>query len=166
MVWAMFNKYHHGLTIKSAPFPVQHIGRVQNEQTLNLSKVQDEIMGSALYAGLQTFLQTNEQHNLIFTDTEIRYVWQATKLACSTRISRLKHSFYRINGLAQALSKYPELIELNKYLARSFNPSTFTKLETQVKQMNEYHIYEFLNQIVPQSNCFAKAHQKTLERVE
>jgi glycosyltransferase involved in cell wall biosynthesis len=166
MVWAMFNKYHHGLTIKSAPFPIQHIGRVQNEQTLNLSKVQDEIMGSALYAGLQTFLQTNEQHNLIFTDTEIRYVWQATKLACSTRISRLKHSFYRINGLAQALSKYPELIELNKYLARSFNPSTFTKLETQVKQMNEYHIYEFLNQIVPQSNCFAKAHQKTLERVE
>lgn len=166
MVWAMINKHHHRLTIKSAPFPVQHIGRVQNEQTLNLSKVQDEIMGSALYAGLQTFLQINEQHNMIFTDTEIRYVWQATKSACSTRLSRLKHSFYRINGLTQTLSKYPELIELNKYLARSFNPSTFTKLETQVQQMNEYHIYEFLNQIVPQSNCFAKAHQKTLERVE
>ena len=47
-----------------------------------------------------------------------------------------------------ALSKYPELSELYKYLTSSFNPDIFTKLETQVQQMNECHIYEFLNQIV------------------
>ena len=166
MVWAIVNKHYHGLTIKSAPFPVQHTGRIQNEPILNLSKVQDEIMGSALYAGLQEFLRNNERHNLVFTDIEISQVWKATKSECNTRLSRLRLSFYRINGLTQALSKYPELSELYKYLASSFNPDAFTKLETQVKQMNECHIYEFLNQIVPQSDRFAKAHQKTLERIE
>ena len=166
MVWAIINKHYHGLTIKSAPFPVQHTGRIQHEPILNLSKVQDEIMGSALYAGLQEFLRNNERHNLVFTDIDINQVWKATKSECNTRLSRLRLSFYRINGLVQALSKYPELSELYKYLANSFNPNAFTKLETQVKQMNECHIYEFLNQIVPQSNRFAKAHQKTLERIE
>jgi hypothetical protein len=32
--------------------------------------------------------------------------------------------------------------------------------------MNECHIYEFLNKIVPQSDHFAKAHHKTLKRIE
>lgn len=166
MVWAMVNKYHHGLSIKSAQFPVQHTGRVQNEQMLNLEKVQDEIMGSALYAGLQDFLLTKEQHNLVFTPAEITNVWQATRAARNTRLARLKHSFYRINGLAQALSKFPELTELCEYLTRSFNQATIAKLEAQVKQMNERHICEFLNQIVPQSIRFAKAHQKTVETIE
>ncbi|KXI21020.1 hypothetical protein [Photobacterium sanguinicancri] len=166
MVWAMVNKHHHGLSIKSAPFPVQHTGRVQNKQVLDLDKVQDEIMGSALYAGLQDFLLTKEQHNLVFTSAEIIKVWQATKVARNIRLARLKNSFYRINGLAQALSKFPELTELCEYLIRSFNPATISKLEAQVKQMNERHIYEFLNQIVPQSTRFAKAHQKIVEIIE
>ncbi|MGF1731232.1 glycosyltransferase family 2 protein [Photobacterium kasasachensis] len=166
MVWAMVNKHHHGLSIKSAPFPVQHTGRVQNKQMLDLDKVQDEIMGSALYAGLQDFLLTKEQHNLVFTSAEIIKVWQATKVARNIRLARLKHSFYRINGLAQALSKFPELTELCEYLIRSFNPATISKLEAQVEQMNERHIYEFLNQIVPQSTRFAKAHQKIVEIIE
>ncbi|WP_273860280.1 glycosyltransferase family 2 protein [Photobacterium sp. GSS17] len=166
MVWAMVNKHHHRLSIKSAPFPVQHTGRVKNEKILDLKKVQDEIMGSALYAGLQEFLLTKEEHNLVFTPAEITNVWKATRLARNTRLSRLKHSFYRINGLAQALSKFPELTELCEYLARSFNPATIAKLEAQVKQMNEHHICEFLNQIVPQSTSFANAHQKTVETIE
>ncbi|WDP92399.1 MAG: glycosyltransferase [Desulfobacter sp.] len=166
MVWAMINKHHHGLNIKTAPFPVQHIGRVKNEQILALDKVQDEIMGSALYAGLQSFLRRNRQHNLVFTPSEISDVWEATKAARNTRLSRLKHSFYRINGLAQALSKFPELSELCEYLTRSFNTSTLTNLELRVKQMNKRHIYEFLNQIVPQSIHFAEAHRKTVETIE
>ncbi len=166
MMWAIVNKHHHRLTIKSATFPVQHIGRVQNEQTLNLNKVLDEIMGSALYAGLQEFLQINIQHNLVFSDTEIHYVWQATKKACDTRLSRLKHSFYRINGLAQALTKYPELTALCEYLTKSFNTASFIKLENQVKQMDEQHIHMFLNKMVPQSTRFAKAHQETFEIIE
>lgn len=166
MVWAMINKYYYGLNIKSAPFPVQHIGRVKNEQILDLDKLQDEIMGSALYAGLQKFLRTKKQHNLVFTPSEISDVWQATKAARTTRLSNLKHSFYRISGLAQVLSRFPELSELCEYLTRSFNPATLARLEAQVKQMNEHHIYEFLNQIVPQSIHFGKAHRKTVETIE
>ncbi|MCD9538982.1 glycosyltransferase family 2 protein [Photobacterium carnosum] len=166
MVWAIINKHCHGLSIKSAPFPVQHIGRVQNEKILNLEKVQDEIMGSALYAGLQDFFLTNEKHNLIFTPAEITNVWKATGVARDIRIARLKHSFYRITGLAQALSKFPELMGLCEYLTRSFNPTMIEKLDVQVKQMNEQHISKFLNQIVPQSTRFANAHQKTVETIE
>lgn len=166
MIWAIVNKHHHGLSIKSASFPVQHTGRVQNEKTLNLDKVKDEIMGSALYAGLQDFLLKNPHHNLHFTPAEISDVWQATKDARNTRLARLKHSFYRINGLAQALSKFPEFAELCEYLTRSFNPAMTAKLEAQVKQMSEHHIYHFLNQILLQSNHFANAHQKTVETIE
>ncbi|MEC6815011.1 glycosyltransferase family A protein [Photobacterium toruni] len=166
MVWAIINKHYHGLKIKGAPFPVQHIGRVKNEKILNLEKVQDEIMGSALYAGLQEFLLTNEQHKLVFTPIEITNVWKATAVARNTRLARLKHSFYRINGLAQALSKFPELMELCEYLTHSFNPAMIEKLDAQVKQMNEHHISEFLNKIVPQSTSFANAHQKTVEIIE
>ncbi|GHA62433.1 glycosyltransferase family 2 protein [Photobacterium aphoticum] len=166
MVWAMVNKHYRRLSIKSAPFPVQHTGRVQNEKILDLEKVQDEIMGSALYAGLQNFLLAKEQHNLVFTPAEITNVWKATRAARNTRLARLKHSFYRINGLAQALSKFPELTELCEYLTRSFNSATIATLEAQVKQMNEHHIYEFLNQIVPQSTSFANAHQQTVEILE
>jgi len=162
MLWSIINKFKYGLTIKGAPFPVLHTGRVQHEKTLNLNKVQDEIMGAALYAGLQDFLQSNKQHDLIFSDDEVKHVWNATKTAYDIRLSRLRLSFYRINGLAQGLSKYPELSGLNKYLINSFNESTFTKLEDQVKQMNEQHICYFLNEIVPQSNRFAKAHLQNI----
>jgi len=166
MLWAIINKHHNGLNIKSAPFPVQHTGRVQNEKTLDLEKVQDEIMGSALYAGLQEFLLTKKQHNLVFTPTDISDVWQATRNARNTRLARLTLSYYRINGLAQALSKYPELTELSEYLTRTFNSGAIEKLKGQVEQMNEHHIYDFLNQIVPQSSRFANAHKKTVEIIK
>jgi hypothetical protein len=166
MIWAMINKYHHGLNIKSAPFPVQHIGRVKNEQKLDLGKVQDEIMGSSLYAGLQYFFNTNEHHKLVFTPNEISDVWLATIAARNNRLERLSQSFHRINGLAKALSKYSELTELCEYLTRSFNPSTIINLEDKVKEMNQCHIHEFLNQIVPQSIRFEKAHDKIVETIE
>ncbi|MCK8045324.1 glycosyltransferase [Shewanella sp. 1CM18E] len=166
MVWAVINKYHHGLNIKAVPFPVQHSGRVSNRQVLNIDKVQDEIMGSALYAGLLEFLATNEQHNLVFTTDEKSIVWKATQNARNTRLARLKLSFHRINGIAQALSKYPELSELCKNLTCSFSPSNFAKLEVQVNQMNKQHIHEFLNKIVPQSTAFASAHNKMVETIE
>jgi hypothetical protein len=166
MIWAMINKHHHGLNIKGVPFPVQHIGRVKREQKLDLSKVQDEIMGSSLYAGLQGFFNENEQHNLVFTPNEINEVWLATIAARNSRLERLSQSFHRINGLAKALSKYSELTELCEYLTRSFNPSTMIKLEAEVKKMNQCHIHEFLNQIVPQSIRFAKAHEKIVEITE
>ena len=157
MIWAMVNKHYHGLSIKTAPFPVSHTGRVQPEKILNLNKVADEIIGSALYAGLQKFLDEKEQHDLIFTSDDITHVWQATRAAVNTRLLRLKQSFYRINGLAQALSEFPELTELHQYLARSFHSNAFDELETQVQQMDEHSISDFLKNIVNRSLRFANA---------
>ncbi len=160
MVWAIINKHHHGLSIKSAPFPVQHIGSTQREKTLDLSKVQDELMGSALYAGLQKFLHSKPDHSLEFTPSEITDVWQATKASRNSRLVRLQYSVYRIKGLTQALANYPELTELSSYLTRSFTSATITQLEAKVKKMNEHHVSEFLSQIVQQSNRFAFARKK------
>ena len=162
MIWAMINKYYYKITIKTAPFPVLHIGRVQDsgalsEETLNLNKVRDEILGSALYAGLQAFLSTNEEHNLAFKPAEIELIWKATQNACEKRIKHLQLSFYRIYGLAHALSKYPELTELCDYLKRSFTTEMFTKLALQVKQLDKTHIDTFLNQIMTQTDYFAAA---------
>ena len=164
MFWAIINKHFYGLSIKSAPFPVFHVGRINKGNAMDLMKVQDEIMGSALYAGLQEFLSTKEDHQLIFTHSEITKVWRATQIALDERLIRLKLSFYRINGLAKALSKFSELTDLCEFLKSSFNPSTFSKLETKVKRMNEYHVTDFLNRIVPRSTCFAKLSRESSKR--
>jgi len=162
MIWAMINKYYYKASIKTAPFPVLHIGRVQDsgalsEETLNLNKVRDEILGSALYAGLQAFLSTNEEHNLAFKTAEIELIWLATKNACEKRLKHLQLSFYRILGLAHALSKYPELMDLCDYLKRSFTTEMFAKLTFQVKQLDKIHIDIFLNKIITKTDCFADA---------
>jgi len=165
MVWSIINKYHYGLKIKSVPFPILHTGRVQNTKTLNLDKVADEIMGSSLYAGLQDFLSKNEDHNLEFDANESSQIWLLTKTAITIRLSRLRQSFYRINGLANALSNYPELTELCSYLTKSFCPTTANKLESQVQQMNESVVIEFLNNIVPSTCNFSNSQYKTPGRV-
>ena len=154
MIWAMINKYYYGLSIKTAPFPVLHCGRVQPEKILRLNKVADEIIGSALYAGLQNFFAGKKQHDLIFTSDDITQVWQATRVAVNTRLLRLRQSLYRINGLAQALSEFPELTELQEYLSGLFHSNAFAELEAQVQQMNERSIREFLKDIVYQSLRF------------
>ena len=157
MVWAIINKHYQGMVIKTAPFPVTHVGRVKIEQTLNLDKVKAEIMGSALYAGLQEFLLNNPQHKLDFSDQEIRIIWVATKVACNDRLLRLKQSFCRISGITQTLFQYPELSELCEYLSTSFTHEVFTVLEQQVNEMSENTVSAFVSQILQQSNNFASS---------
>lgn len=166
MMWAIVNKYHHGLCIKSAPFPVQHTGRVQNETVFDIDKVQDEILGSIMYAGLQDFLSTKPEHKLEFTTTEIDSIWRVTCAARQSRLARLKHSFYRINGLAQSLLQYPDYLELAEYLCRTFTEVTFNNIEAQVEQMTYQHVHDFLSQLITQCNNFAQKHQELEEITE
>jgi hypothetical protein len=157
MMWSMINKHYYGLTIKTAPFPVKHIGRVLDKPVVCFDKVQDEIMGSAIYAALQEFLIEKPFHKLDFTDVEKGTVWHATEKARNIRLVRLRQSFYRISGLAQSFSNYPELDEFARYLLASFTPAAMDKLEVNVNEMKKSHIDEFLQQIVPQSIRFAES---------
>jgi len=166
MMWAIVNKFHHGLCIKGAPFPVLHTGRVQNEKMFDIEKVQDEILGSTLYAGLQDFLSTKPGHNLEFTAVEIDNIWRSTCAARRSRLSRLKLSFYRINGLAQSLLKYPDYLELAEYLCKTFTEQTFKNIEAQVEQMTHQHIHNLLSQLIKQCNHFAQEHQELEEITE
>lgn len=166
MIWAIINKQHYRLNIKSAPFPVQHSGWINNSRMLNLPKVQDEIMGSALYAGLQYFLGSKPEHELVFTPAEINDVWQKTTVACNTRLSHLKLSFFRVQGLSQSFAHYPELSELCGYLNNFFSTTTLAKLEAEVNQMSVQHISQFLKQIIPQTTRFANVQKQIIERAK
>ncbi len=157
MLWAIVNKHYRCFNIKAAPIPVYHHGREQVELGFNMNKVQDEIMGSALYAGLQSFLMDKVDHQLDFRSSEIETIWLTTQQARDTRIKLLKKSFERIIELSQELMNYSELHSLCSYLQRNFTPEVIKQIEQSVQIMSKEHIEDFLKQLREQSDRFYKS---------
>ena len=104
MLWAIVNHYYRGLVIKAIGFPVDHVARKSSSPSLNLDKVQGEIVGSTLYAGLMSFLTANPEHTLVFTDDELDEIELLCEEYLQERLMRLEMSFFRIRGLSKALS--------------------------------------------------------------
>ena len=61
--------------------------------------MQDEIIGSALYAGLTEFLKDHPKHDLKFSKREIERITSLTEQHAEARLLLLQNSFYRIIGL-------------------------------------------------------------------
>lgn len=166
MIWAIINKHHQDLVIKTAPFPVIHKGRVQSIKHLDLDKIKDEIIGSSVYAALQGFLLKNQSHTLEFTEQEKSIISRDAKAMQQVRLERFKLSFVRILGLANVLRKYPELEDLNVFLNSSFQLSEFAKIETQLGDISTSQIEGFLGTLLMHSRSFAMGHIKSEENIE
>ena len=112
MLWAIINRYYRNFVIKKVEIPILHEARLSTSKEFNFTKIQGEIVGSALYAGLTDFLSEYPSHDLDFTDYELNQILVQCEEELSSRLIRLNKSFYRIQGLTKALTHIAENNEL------------------------------------------------------
>lgn len=104
MVWAILNRDYHRMNVLAVSFPVHHDARRSGRPELNIPKVQAEIMGSTLYAGLTEFLRAHADHDLSFTEAECREVQRRANQHLQTRLGALRQSLLRVSGLRASLT--------------------------------------------------------------
>jgi len=150
MIWSITNKHYRGMCIKAVSFPIQHVGRIHDTPSIKTEKVQGEIVGSALYAGLTETLKSNPEHQLNFTSYETRKITQSAMQHMDIRLRALKQSFYRIAGLCESLNKLnssPELDKLIQHLNSDFNLDAYQRIQSGVKELNYDDVISFLTSL-------------------
>ncbi|WP_114767621.1 glycosyltransferase family 2 protein [Vibrio rhodolitus] len=160
MIWAIVNRYYRGMTIKAVSFPIKHVGRISDKPSVNAEKVQSEIVGSALYAGLTNFLQANPEHQLSFRPEEVQIIHEMTIEQMVDRMNALKQSFYRIKGLVKTLkfsSSGKELLPLTSCLEEEFSLVTYSKISRAVREIGKNDISHFLSQLVQATDAYRNA---------
>lgn len=133
MIWAIVNRYYRQMNIKAVDFPVRHLGRVTTTPDLNIDKVQGELVGSALYAGLTEFLSATVLHQLDFTPQETTKIRGIAQQYLDRRLQVLHQSFHRVAGLREAIRgvvRPGELNELLGYLDSWFTPKNFVRIRS------------------------------------
>ena len=160
MVWAIVNRHYRRLTIKAVAFPIHHVGRVNGTPSLNVEKVQGEIIGSTLYAGLTEFLRMRPHHELDFSRDESGEVCRLADVHLARRWRMLEQSFYRIAGLAEAirsLARRGELQDLIGYLDEWFTPASFVRLRSGVGVHDRGEVRHFLDSLRAVADDYALA---------
>ncbi len=158
MIWAIINRFYRRMTIKSVAFPIYHVGRSSACQTLNKDKVNGEIVGSALYAGLTDFLNENPEHRLSFTTIEKEQIYQKSMEYMAKRIFSLKQSLYRINGLAKVLANScfsNELIPLTSCIETEFSITAFDDIKATIEEFSQHYVFHFLKQITKYTEAYS-----------
>lgn len=157
MIWAIINKHYLRMTLKSVAFPVHHVGRSYSKPTVNSEKVQGEIVGSALYAGLVEFLGENSNHRLKFSTDEVADIYSRSMSHMDARIQLLEQSFYRISGLAKAIAKGPfckEFKALTDCLQQEFSLDAFKQIKSAINDLDKNEISRFLKQMISSSSAY------------
>lgn len=160
MIWAIVNRYYRGLSIKACGFPIQHVGRVTEKPGVNIEKVQGEIVGSALYAGLTDFLKHNPHHQLNFSAAEITDICNLSITHMETRLRLLEISFYRIIGLSNTLkniSPKSGFERLTQFLDDEFNLEMFKLIRSGVMSLKSIDIQHFLTSLRPTADAYNAA---------
>jgi hypothetical protein len=158
MVWAIVNRYYHRMNIKAVGFPVHHVGRVTVNPDLNVEKIQGEIIGSTLYAGITEFLGTRPHHKLDFSSQEAEEIRCLANLHLTQRWQMLEQNFQRITGLREAIrraTKPRELEDLIGYLERWFTPKSFYKIRSGVEKHDSRQVEDFLVSLCATADDFA-----------
>lgn len=160
MIWAVVNQYYRGMNIKAVDFPIQHEGRIHEEIGIKTEKVQGEIVGSALYAGLTDFLNTNPQHQLDFSNSDIDCITSSTVKHMKNRLKLLKISFYRITGLNSSLKKMAYTCELDTliyHLDHQFNLKAYQKILSNTQSLSNEDVTTFLKNLRQSADQYANA---------
>lgn len=160
MVWAIVNRHYRGLRIQAVAFPIHHLGRVNVAPSLNVEKVQGEIVGSTLYAGLTEFLSRRPHHKLDFSREEMDEVCGLADRHLARRWRMLEQSFHRIAGLREALrnlARPGELCDLIDYLNEWFTPESFGRLRSGVASHERGELRDFLGSLRAVADDYALA---------
>jgi hypothetical protein len=160
MIWAIVNRYYRRMDIRAVGFPIHHVGRVTDIPDINSEKVQGEIVGSALYAGLSEFLEARPENELNFALPEIKEVQRLIKKHMDWRLCSLEQSFFRISGLRESIRKIAvpgELDGLIDHLDRLFTRDEFNQIRSGVRTLCERDVSEFLASLRPIADDFALA---------
>ena len=150
MLWAIVNHYYRKLVIKSISFPVLHEARKTSSKGLNFHKVQAEIVGSSMYAGLTTFLQNHSNHSLEFSEKELNQLESEWEVHLNDRLVRLRKSFYRIRGLHDSLLATPaagELAVLLHQLDQWFTEENWQKIFEGATSLKASELRTFLTSL-------------------
>jgi glycosyltransferase involved in cell wall biosynthesis len=150
MMWAIVNRYFRGFVVKAVGFPVDHIARYSLKEELNISKVKAEIVGSAMYSGLMSFLVDNPSHTLVFSENDISELQCIVNQNLSDRMVRLEMSFYRIRGLHRTLKNNfdePLMQPLMNQLKDLFSDENWSVLHEKVMAHRTIETVEFLTTI-------------------
>lgn len=160
MVWAIVNRYYRRSTIQAVAFPIHHIGRVNVAPGLNLEKVQGEIIGSTLYAGLTGFLRSRPNHALAFSPEESDAICDLADQQLTRRWRMLKQSVYRIMGLREAIRRVVrpgELRALLGYLDAWFTPAQFEQIRAGLGAHDRVEVRRFLSALRTVADDYARA---------
>ena len=161
MVWAIVNRHYRRLDIKAVVFPVHHASRVNATPSLDIEKVQAEIIGSTLYSGLTEFLQIRPHHQLEFSPEEIDDVCQLADAHLARRWRMLEQNIYRIAGLREAIRRIAhshELQELIGYLDEWFTPKLYSRIRSGVIAHDRDDVQSFLDSLRSVADGYAFAH--------
>ncbi|MCR9189777.1 MAG: glycosyltransferase family 2 protein [Alteromonadaceae bacterium] len=160
MIWAIVNRYYRRMDIRAVGFPIHHVGRVTDIPDINSEKVQGEIVGSALYAGLSEFFEARPENELNFALPEIKQVQRLIKKHMDLRLCSLEQSFFRIAGLRESIRKIAvpgELDDLIDHLDRLFTRDEFNQIRSGVRTLCERDVSEFLASLSSIADDFALA---------
>jgi glycosyltransferase involved in cell wall biosynthesis len=160
MIWAIVNRYYRGVSVKAVAFPVLHVGRVTHTPSLDADKVQSELVGSALYAGLTEFLRSRPRHALDFSPEDIDEIRRESGLQLDRRLRGLQQSFYRIAGLREAIRgvvRCGELEVMLSHLDRWITPDAFGRIRDGVRSQGGHELHAFLSTLRAISDDYAGA---------
>lgn len=161
MMWAIVNRYYRRMNIKAVGFPIHHIGRITDTPELNEDKVQGEIVGAAIYAGLTEFLKDHPDHELGFSEQDVQKIGLSVNKYMTQRLSLLELSFYRITGLYSSIrniSSKGELDVLLAHLESKFSMDAFQRIKSGVKTLSRLEIHDFLRSLRGAADVYASAH--------
>ncbi len=123
-----------------------------------VEKVQGEIVGSTLYAGMTEFLRTRPDHVLDFSPQERKEVRRLADHHLELRWRMLEQSFRRIAGLRDAirqLARPEKLQDLLGYLDRWFTPESFDRIRFGVSKHDSSEVEDFLISLQRVADDFA-----------
>ena len=160
MFWAIANRQLHNLSIKAVHFPVYHDRRFNALPVHDTEKVNGEMLGSALYAALDDFLEENPLHRLDFSPLESEKIGLSVEQHFMQRRRQLQLSIIRIVGLSQALrelSKRKSIADLCNTLDKWFKGDNKQFKMGGFKAPEHKAVQEFLINIRTTVNDYANA---------
>ena len=161
MIWAIINRYRNDMNIQRVNFPILHSRAYSTQNELGRSKVVGEIFGSAIFAGLDAFLQNMSHRSFSFKPDEMEEIASLTLHFRNQRLFLLRENWYRIQGLIDALEKYNVDGELNNLLMplrKWVTQENWTALENECSNLTREHIFRFLNSIESSITSYETTH--------
>ncbi|MGQ0628457.1 MAG: hypothetical protein ACT4PL_10215 [Phycisphaerales bacterium] len=117
MLWAIVNRQYRRMKIRAVAFPVVHVGLASDAPVLDIEKVQDEVLGAAVYAALAEFLRERPWHTLAFSSAETQEVVALMRRHRDRRLEDLQSSLCRVGDLRDSLRRVARGDELSRLIA-------------------------------------------------